>query len=170
MKHKPKIVLGIDPGTALCGYGIVKEEKSKFEALAFGSIVTTNDEPMEKRLYTIFLELSKLVEKYKPEILSIERLFFNKNVTTAISVGQARGVCLVVAAQYGLEVYEYTPAEVKLSLTGHGRASKEQVGFMVKSLLNLSEIPKPDDTSDALAIALSCFFRYSSSLIKSLEQ
>ncbi len=159
MKNKQQIVLGIDPGTALCGYGIVKEKACGFEVLAFGSIETFKGTPMPKRLETIFYQLSELVKKHNPDILSIEKLFFNQNVTTAISVGQARGVCLLVAALHGLEVFEYTPGEVKLSLTGHGRALKQQVGFMIKSLLNLEEIPHPDDTTDALALALCYFFR-----------
>lgn len=164
MDNKNSIVLGVDPGTALCGYGIVKESGNKFEALSFGSVETFKDEPMHKRLETIFVTLTRLVKLYKPEAMSIERLFFNKNVTTAITVGQARGVCLLVAAMHSLAVYEYTPGEVKLSLTGSGKAVKQQVGFMVKSLLNLDEIPKPDDTSDALAIALCYFFRCNTKL------
>ena len=159
LKNIQQIVLGIDPGTALCGYGIVKENETGFEALSFGSIETFKETPMPKRLEAIFYQLSELVIKYKPDILSIEKLFFNKNVTTAISVGQARGVCLLVAAQHDLEIFEYTPGEVKLSLTGHGKALKQQVGFMIKSLLNLEEIPHPDDTADALALALCYFFR-----------
>jgi len=159
LKSKPRIVLGVDPGTALCGYGLVLEEKGGFRALTYGTITTEKGMPMSKRLQTIFLELSELAKIYNPNILSIEKLFFNKNVTTAISVGQARGVCLLVAAEYGLDVFEYTPGEVKLSLTGNGKALKQQVGFMVKSLLNLDEIPKPDDTADALAIALCYYFR-----------
>ena len=156
---KTQIVLGIDPGTALCGYGIICQQSGGFEALAYGSIETTKDLAMPKRLETIFLGLSELVNTYNPGILSIERLFFNQNVTTAISVGQARGVCLLVAAMHDLEVYEYTPGEIKLSLTGHGKAPKHQVGYMVKTLLNLEKIPTPDDTADALAIALCYFFR-----------
>ncbi|MDD2431060.1 MAG: crossover junction endodeoxyribonuclease RuvC [Firmicutes bacterium] len=155
---KNKIVLGIDPGTALCGYGIVEEDQNGFRALSYGCIETSKEEPMPNRLDTIFQTLTELVKLYKPSAMSIERLFFNKNVTTAISVGQARGVCLLVAAQNQLEVFEYTPAEVKLSLTGSGKAVKRQVGFMVSSLLKLEEVPKPDDTSDALAMALCHYF------------
>lgn len=157
--NRSRVVLGVDPGTALCGYGIVEEKGDGFTALAYGCVETSKEEPMPRRLDGIFRELSQLVEIYRPSVMCVEKLFFNKNVTTAISVGQARGVCLLVAAQNGLEVFEYTPNEVKLSLTTSGRASKQQVGFMVASLLNLNEVPKPDDTSDALAIALCHCFR-----------
>lgn len=148
------IVLGIDPGTAITGYGLVQEENGQAVALAYGVITTPSDLPLPDRLKLLQRDLAAIVEKYRPEQSAVEQLFFNKNVRTALAVGHARGVVLLTLAQASVPVYEYTPLEVKLAVTGHGRADKAQVQQMITLLLGLSKIPKPDDAADALAIAL----------------
>lgn len=147
-------VLGIDPGTATTGYGVVEEARGGLVAVAFGAVRTPAGEKPEARLVTIFHELSSLIERHRPDAVAIEELFFNKNVRTALAVGQARGVCLLAAAESGLMVAEYTPLQVKQAVTGAGRAAKEQVGYMVRALLGLPAVPKPDDVADALAVAI----------------
>jgi len=148
------IVLGIDPGTARMGYGVVSREGSQLEMIDYGCLETTNDRPLEQRLLIIHEGLTDLIETHRPEAMGVERLFFNKNVQTAMAVGQARGVVLLVAAQHGLPVFEYGPHEVKLAVTGYGRAPKDQVQRMVQLVLSMSQIPKPDDAADALAVAV----------------
>ena len=148
------IILGIDPGTAITGYGIVEVRGNKFNYLDHGCIFTDAKFPMEKRIEKIFAKVSELVETYQPDDLAVEELFFNKNVQTALTVGQARGVILLVGAMKGLNVQGYTPLQVKQAVVGYGRAQKSQVQQMVKTFLNLKEIPKPDDAADALAIAI----------------
>ncbi len=148
------IVLGIDPGTAITGYGLVREENGQAVALAYGAITTPSDLPLPGRLKQIQRDLAAVVEQYRPDQSAVEQLFFNKNVRTALAVGHARGVVLLTLAQANLPVYEYTPLQVKLAVTGNGRADKGQVQQMVTLLLGLSKIPKPDDVADALAIAL----------------
>jgi crossover junction endodeoxyribonuclease RuvC len=148
------IVLGIDPGTARLGYGIVERKGSHLTMLDYGCLETTNDRPLEQRLLIIHEGIDDLIETHRPEAVGVERLFFNKNVQTAMAVGQARGVVLLVAAQHGLPVLEYGPHEVKLAVTGYGRAPKDQVQRMVQMVLAMSELPKPDDAADALAVAV----------------
>lgn len=147
-------ILGIDPGYAIIGYGIVDYSGSKFSVIGYGAITTPADLPFSKRLALINDDISYLIEKYKPDDLAIEKLYFNTNTTTAIDVAQARGVVLLAAEKGGLSVNEYTPLQVKQSVTGYGRAEKHQVMEMTKNLLLLNSIPKPDDTADALAIAV----------------
>jgi crossover junction endodeoxyribonuclease RuvC len=148
------IVLGIDPGTARLGYGIVERQGSQLTMLEYGCVETTNDRPLEQRLLLIHEALTDLIETHRPEAMGVERLFFNKNVQTAMAVGQARGVVLLVGAQHGLPVFEYGPHEVKLAVTGYGRAPKDQVQRMVQLVLSMSQMPKPDDAADALAVAV----------------
>lgn len=148
------IILGVDPGTATTGYGIIRKEGQKYELVDFGCILTPAKTPLHDRLDTIFDELSEIIEKYMPEHMAVEELFFANNAKTAISVGHARGVILLAGKKKGISVFEYTPLEVKMALTGYGRADKNQIQQMVKALLSLSEIPKPDDAADALAIAI----------------
>ena len=148
------IVLGIDPGTAITGYGLVCEDDGQAAAVAYGAITTPSDLAMPDRLLLIHRALRDVIDQHQPDQAAVEQLFFNKNVRTALAVGQARGVVLLTLAQAGLPIYEYTPLEVKQAVTGHGRADKAQVQQMVTLLLNLSKIPKPDDVADALAVAL----------------
>ena len=147
------IILGIDPGIAIVGYGVI-ECSSSFKALEYGAVITEAGTPFPDRLKIIYEELSCIIDEYNPQDLAIEELFFNKNVKTAIKVGQARGVEILAAVNKGLEIYEYTPLQIKQGVVGYGRAEKFQVQEMVKMLLNLKEIPKPDDVADALAVAL----------------
>ncbi len=149
------LALGIDPGTAICGYGLVKMERSHLIPVHYGAVFTDKDMLPEKRLQVIFEELSGLIRLYQPDFMSVEKLFFNRNVTTAIAVGQARGVIVLSAALANLPVYEYTPIQIKQAITGTGRADKHQMTYMVTKLLHLKEEPKPDDTADALAIAIT---------------
>ena len=148
-------ILGIDPGLGRTGWAIVEEEKGKISAVAYGCIETEKNGKEELRLRLLSSEIVKIIDKFEPDVLAIEKLFFNKNVKTALSVGQARGVVILAAANKGLIVEEYTPLQVKISVTGYGRADKNQVGLMVKSSFNLKEVPKPDDAADALAVALT---------------
>ena len=148
------IVLGSDPGTARTGDGIVSRDGNAIRLLDFGCFETTNDRPLSDRLALIHAGISDLIETHVPEAVGVERLFFNKNVQTAFAVGQARGVILLAAAQHGLPVAEYGPHEVKMAVTGYGRAPKEQVQRMVQMLLGMEELPRPDDAADALAVAI----------------
>ncbi len=148
------IIMGIDPGFAITGYGIVKYEQNKFSPLEYGAIQTKAGVPFAKRLLKLDKEISLIIEKFKPEAISVEELFFNKNVKTAVAAAHGRGVVLAAAARSGAEVFEYTPLQVKQAVVGYGRAEKSQVQQMVKAILNLSEIPKPDDVADALAVAM----------------
>jgi len=148
-------VLGIDPGTASTGYGVVIETHSgDFELLACGVIRTTPAQPMPLRLREIFLDIQNLIDEFEPHEVAIEELFFGRNVTNAISVGQARGAALLAAALYDRPVVEYTPAAIKQALTGYGNADKQQMQAMVRTLLELDEAPQPDDAADGVAIAL----------------
>ncbi len=148
------IIIGIDPGTATTGYGVIKKTKRKLNCLDYGIIQTTPSFSPEARLKKIHLELSKLLNKYKPKILVVEKLYFFKNIKTAIPVSEAKGVILLTAAKKKIKVKEFTPLEVKMGICGYGRATKQQIQKMVKEILNLKEIPKPYDAADALAIAL----------------
>jgi crossover junction endodeoxyribonuclease RuvC len=148
------IVLGIDPGTARLGYGVVERQGSALTMLDYGCLETINDRPLEQRLLLIHEGIDDLIETYRPEAVGVERLFFNRNVQTAMAVGQARGVVLLTAAQHGLPVLEYGPHEVKMAVTGYGRAPKDQVQRMVQLVLSMKELPRPDDAADALAVAV----------------
>ncbi|TCS78001.1 crossover junction endodeoxyribonuclease RuvC [Pectinatus cerevisiiphilus] len=148
------LALGIDPGTAICGYGFVELTGSRLKALEYGAITTSSKARPQDRLLKIHTELTALLEKYKPDVMGVEQLFFNRNVTTAIPVGQARGVILLTAAQSNTELVERTPLQIKQSVVGYGKATKEQVIYMVKKILNLPTAPHPDDVADALAIAI----------------
>jgi crossover junction endodeoxyribonuclease RuvC len=149
------IVLGIDPGTAIIGYGIIDSGK-KLELIDYGCIKTSADMSTAERLEKLHKELEVIIKKYKPEIAAIEDIFFFKNLKTAIKVSQARGVILLTVAQNNVPVAEYTPLQIKQAVACYGRAEKAQVQKMVKALLGLKEIPKPDDAADALAVAICC--------------
>lgn len=151
-------ILGVDPGIGRCGWAILEARGSKLEARNFGCIETNSKTPVEKRLEEVYSQITKIIKVHKPEALAIEELFFGSNSKTAFIVGEARGVILLAAAQNNLEISIYTPLQVKIALTGYGRAEKAQVGQMVKVLLKLKEIPKPDDTADALAVAITHAF------------
>lgn len=147
--------VGIDPGTATTGYGFVRETSAgQLEVVDFGVITTSPDVRMEERLLTLYDELLRLFILHRPDSGAVEKLFFARNVTTAISVGQARGVVLLAMAKVGLQVVEYTPMEIKQAVAGYGGADKPQVQQMVRALLALAEIPRPDDAADALAVAI----------------
>lgn len=147
-------ILGIDPGYAILGYGIIEKTGNHFGPVHYGAITTPKEMPMDQRLETLYNELRELIEEFKPEVASIEQLYFNNNAKTAINVGQARGVAVLACVKGGIEIAEYTPLQIKQALVGYGRADKKQVQFMVKTMLNLAEVPKPDDTADALAAAI----------------
>ncbi|MFO7264738.1 MAG: crossover junction endodeoxyribonuclease RuvC [Limnochordales bacterium] len=148
-------ILGIDPGLSITGYGVV-DGLPRPTAVRFGGLRTPAGVPEAVRLRMLYEAVSGIIRELSPDVLAIEELFFNKNARSAMAVGQARGVILLAAAEAGLEVREFTPLEVKLAVTGQGRAAKEQVGYMVKALLALDEVPRPDDVTDALAVALTC--------------
>lgn len=147
-------VLGIDPGYAIMGYGIVDIKGSRLSPVGYGVITTENDMSMPERLKHIYSRLMEIIAECEPDVSAIEELFFNSNAKTAILVGQARGTAVLACINSGLEVYEYTPLQIKQALVGYGRAEKEQVQYMVKTLLNLKEVPKPDDAADAVAAAI----------------
>jgi len=148
------IILGIDPGFAITGYGIVKYEGNKFKPIEYGALTTKPTEPFASRLMKLEDELGTIIEKYRPDEISVEELFFNKNIKTAIMAAHARGIALATAAKSGVPVFEYTPLQVKQAVVGYGRADKVQVQQMVKAILNLPAVPKPDDVADALAVAI----------------
>ncbi len=148
------IIFGIDPGIAIVGFGVIEYSGNKFRTIDYGAIITEPDTPFPQRLKIVYDELTKLLDKYSPDAVAIEELFFNKNVKTAINVGQARGVQLLAVVNKGIPLFEYTPLQVKQGVVGYGRADKRQVQEMVKLLLGLKKIPKPDDVADALAVAI----------------
>ncbi len=148
------IVLGIDPGTARTGYGFVELDGSRLRALDYGCLETPATMELPQRLLLIEQGLAALLEARRPDVVAVERLYFNKNAQTAFAVGQARGVVLMVAARHGLPVAEYGPHEVKVAVTGYGRADKGQVQRMVQTLLGLAALPRPDDAADGLAVAI----------------
>ena len=148
------IVLGIDPGTAATGYGIVERTGSKLRVIDYGCLETLSTQALPARLLEIHRAVTELIITHKPAHVGVERLFFNRNVQTAFAVGQARGVVLLAAAEHGLPVFEYGPHEVKLAVTGYGRADKMQVQRMVQMVLGMAKLPKPDDAADALAVAI----------------
>ncbi len=147
-------ILGIDPGYAIVGFGVLDYDGYKFRPAAFGAITTEAGVKFELRLNDIYTDMCEILDKYKPECMAIEKLFFNTNQKTGIDVAQARGVTVLSAAQRGIPVFEYTPLQVKQSVVGYGRAEKPQVMEMTRQILGLASVPKPDDTADALAIAI----------------
>jgi len=148
------IILGIDPGFAITGYGIIKQVNNRFQVIDYGAITTLAGVALPKRLLSLTLELESIIARYQPDVAAVEELFFCNNAKTAIAVGHGRGVAVTAAARAGLDVYEYTPMQVKQAVVGYGRASKAQIQQMVKAILGLPEIPKPDDVADALAVAI----------------
>ncbi len=148
------VILGIDPGLAIVGWGVIEYKNSKVKTIGYGSIETPAHIPTEERLLLIYKGLKQLIDMYHPDQMAVEELFFNTNITTGIRVAEARGVILMCAHGLGVKVFEYTPLQVKQSVVGYGRAEKKQVISMVTMLLGLEKPPKPDDTADALAIAL----------------
>jgi crossover junction endodeoxyribonuclease RuvC len=147
-------ILGIDPGTATTGFGLIRETSTGVESLVYGVISTSPEDPMEKRLLKIYQDFKKILDLHQPESCAVEKLFFRRNVTTAISVGQARGVILLALSEKNIPIAEYTPNEIKQAVVGYGGANKKQVQLMVQAILNLKILPKPDDAADALAIAI----------------
>ncbi|MFH1745062.1 MAG: crossover junction endodeoxyribonuclease RuvC [bacterium] len=150
-----KIILGIDPGIADTGFGVIeKDERSKLKCLCYGSIKTKAKSPLPDRLEKLSVELDEIIKKYKPDLIAVEQLFFCKNVKTALIVGHARGVVLLIARKNKTQITEFTPLQIKQAVSSYGRSEKAQVQKMVKLILNLKEIPKPDDAADALAAAI----------------
>ncbi|MDD5986880.1 MAG: crossover junction endodeoxyribonuclease RuvC [Eubacteriales bacterium] len=147
-------ILGIDPGYAILGWGVIDMAGNAFHAVDYGAVTTEAGTPMPRRLQHLYRELMHIIDVYHPQAASIEELFFNNNAKTAIHVGQARGVAVLACVNHDLPIGEYTPLQIKQALVGYGRAEKKQVQLMVKAILGLSEIPKPDDTADALAAAV----------------
>ena len=158
-------ILGIDPGYAIVGYGVVDYSRNRFATVGYGAVTTKAKTPFETRLADIYNDMLFIIDKYNPDELAIEKLYFNTNTTTAIDVAQARGVIVLAAYQKGLKISEYTPLQVKQAVTGYGRAEKHQVMEMIKSILSLKSVPKPDDTADALALAI-CHGHYSDSVLR----
>lgn len=162
------VVLGIDPGYAIVGWGVIEYSHSRFKVLGYGAITTEAQTPFPERLQIIYNDMCYLFTKYKPEVMSMEKLFYNSNQKTVIDVAQARGVITLAAQMNNKDIFEYTPLQVKQSVTGYGRAEKKQVMEMTRSILNLPEVPKPDDTADALAMAI-CHAHCSDSAIGKLN-
>ena len=161
-------ILGIDPGYAIVGWGVLDYKGNKFSVVDYGAITTMAKTPFNERLETIYDDMCNLFETYKPEAMSIEKLFYNTNAKTVIDVAQARGVINLAAQKYRVPIFEYTPIQVKQSVVGYGRAEKKQVQEMTRIILNLEKIPKPDDTADALAMAI-CYGHTSGSLLGKLS-
>jgi crossover junction endodeoxyribonuclease RuvC len=151
-------VLGIDPGYDRLGWGIVEGNNHKFQTVSFNCITTEKNISMSKRLVILFDAINEILQKYMPDVLSVEDLFFNTNAKTAIAVGQARGVIMLAAEKKKIPVFSYSPLEIKMAITGYGRADKNQIQQMVKKILGLAKIPKPDDIADALAVGLTHSF------------
>ena len=160
------IILGVDPGYAIAGYGAVEYKNNRFRVLCYGTVTTKAGVPFNERLETLYDGLSDIIDRCKPESMAVEKIFYNSNEKTVIDVSQARGVLILAAQKKGMSVFEYTPLQVKLSVVGYGRAEKNQVQEMTRLLLNLDGIPKPDDAADALAVAL-CHARSVTSLLMS---
>ena len=162
-------ILGLDPGTAITGYGIIDVIDGRLSLVAYGVIRTSASEPAPARLQVIYSELTDLLETYRPQTAGIEELFFGRNITTAISVGQARGVLLLALANFGISIGEYSPPRIKEAITGYGKADKAQMQLMVRNLLELDETPRPDDAADGLAIAIAHYqYHHFESLTDSL--
>ena len=154
-------ILGIDPGIGICGFGLIEtSSRAEAKALDYGAVTTMVDAPMPERLKELYESLKLVFEQTKPDVVAVEKLFFSKNITTGIAVAEARGVILLVAKQSGADIREYTPNEIKKTLTGYGSAAKAQMQEMVRVQLGLKSKPKPDDAADALAAAITCAFLY----------
>lgn len=162
------VILGIDPGFAIVGFGVIRSENGRQALLQCGAVTTPAGLPLPTRLRQIADDMETLMLQFKPDAMAVEELFFNNNVTTGIGVAQARGVILVAAERFGVPIYEYSPSEVKLAVVGYGKAEKRQVMDMTKRLLSLKAVPKPDDAADAVAIAL-CHARTYTSRLPGLE-
>lgn len=163
-------IVGIDPGYAIVGWGVIEYNSNRFTTLKFGAITTPAHTDFSKRLEMIYDDACTLFEKAKPDAVAIEKLFFNTNTTTAIDVAEARGVIILAATKQGIPVFEYTPLQVKQAVTGYGRAEKRQVMELTKQFLGLSEVPKPDDTADALALAICHAYSSSTSYAKLVRE
>ena len=148
-------ILGIDPGYAIIGWGVLDFDNVHFSVVKYGAITTSPDTTFDKRLDEIYGDMNIVIDKFRPDCMSVEKLYFNSNITTGIDVAQARGVIILSAVQHNVKIYEYTPLQVKVAVTGYGRAEKHQVQEMTKNILGLKSIPKPDDTADALALAIT---------------
>ena len=162
--------MGIDPGTAICGFGIVDSAGSRLKPVTYGVIETPSNRTDAERLVMIYNGLNELYEKYQPDVIGVEQLFFNRNVTTAITVGQARGIILLTAQMAGIELLEFSPLQVKQGVVGYGRATKDQVIDMVMRLLGIREKIKPDDAADGLAMAIYCLYATQSNSLKRTVQ
>ncbi len=162
------VILGIDPGYAIVGWGVIEYSHSRFRVLGYGAITTEAETPFAQRLQIIYNDMCYIFNKYKPDVMSMEKLFYNSNQKTVIDVAQARGVITLAAQMNNKDIFEYTPLQVKQSVTGYGRAEKKQVMEMTRSILNLPEVPKPDDTADALAMAI-CYAHCSGSAIGRID-
>ena len=147
-------ILGIDPGYATVGWGVLEFDNMKFGVVKYGAITTSPETPFEKRINEIYDDMCVILDKFRPDCMSVEKLFFNTNITTGIDVAHARGVIMLSAVQRDIKIYEYTPLQVKSAVTGYGYAEKHQVQEMIKNILHLKAVPKPDDTADALALAI----------------
>ena len=158
------VILGIDPGVATIGFGLIRAERGKNTLLQYGVITTPPGIPLSERLLQISNDMERLIETFRPDEMAVEELFFSKNITTGIAVAHGRGVILLAAERLGIPVFEYTPMQVKQSVVGYGKAEKKQVMLMTQRLLNMKDIPKPDDAADALAIAI-CHSRAATSLL-----
>ena len=162
------IILGIDPGYAIVGFGVLEYKNNHFSVIDYGAITTDAGAPFNRRLEYIYDELTAIIEKYRPDAMAIEKLFYNNNAKTVIDVSQARGVIMLAAQKNGVPAFEYTPLQVKQSVVGYGRAEKKQVQEMIKRILFLEKVPKPDDTADALAMAI-CHGHSSGSIVSGLN-
>lgn len=162
------IVLGIDPGYAIVGWGVIEYISNKFRVLDYGAVTTKAGEPFNERLEQIYDGVSNIIERYQPQAMAIEKVFYNTNAKTVIDVSQARGALVLAAQKNKVDIFEYTPLQVKQSVVGYGRAEKKQVQEMVRVLLNLQKVPKPDDTADALAMAI-CHAHACSSLMGRIQ-
>jgi len=158
------IILGIDPGFAIVGFGVLTSEKANCHLLRCGAVTTPAGIPLSRRLLQIAEDMETLLSRFQPDVMAVEELFFRTNVTTGIGVAQARGVILMTAEKHGVSIAEYTPSQVKQAVAGYGKADKRQVMDMTRRLLNLSSVPKPDDAADAVAVAL-CHARSATSLL-----
>jgi len=147
-------ILGIDPGYAIVGFGLIDADRGRFNMLTYGAITTQAGLPLSRRLYQISCDMEALIGKLKPDVIAVEELFFNTNITTGIAVAHGRGVILSIAEKCGIPLFEYTPSQVKLAVTGYGKADKHQMMDMTRRLLHLQTLPRPDDAADALAVAL----------------
>lgn len=157
-------ILGIDPGYATIGFGLIEGERAQYRMVTYGAITTPAGLPLSKRLYQIDRDMEELIGQLKPDVISVEELFFNTNITTGIAVAHGRGVILLAAERLGVPIFEYTPMQVKQAVAGYGGADKRQVMLMTQRLLNMKQIPRPDDAADALAIAI-CHGRSATSLL-----